>query len=613
MASLITLTVKEDGSMTRQKVTDPDLLSQLNQGSRQQVTDPALLAQLNDQQTQKPQEEQNLLQKVVRYGLQDPAIGLLKGGREFANIPHKISGGRIPEFSPSDYDFSAALGVETPTSTDKFVQGVGQYAPSMAIPGVGLGRAGQAVSKIPMVGKFASKALSEAIPQAGYAAAQAQPGDAIESGAEAGGTMVPFSVLSELMQGTNPIIRNVSKGGLGALGALIGREGAKQAGFGEFGSDVAGAFGGALGLRGHETTRERTGKLTEGVSPEMANPRLQAANRIGLDYLTPAEASLNPWTARREGALGKTAEGGRMLYERGMKRQGSERAAIEKTLDQIYSPEKMDKKISDAYSDLGPVNLPNEFPAQYEGNSIIKAAEKRVKNRPAYQESLKKMLPENVELAEGQSNAQPTSLVYWDHVKRALYDMEQEAARKGSGGESNILGDTRRDLVGQMDQHYPEYAEARGLYERKKTRQGLEKVFDQKEINGKNFYRALASEKKFDELLTHLKDAPEATQNLKDMRMLFKDIGGPPTIRTAKGTEERGMFQDRNPGKYLETLMEHVFTKGKNDKAAIEFITSKDWAKQMKAINKISDKQLKAAAIGMALSRGVAQTAGQSD
>ena len=141
----------------------------------------------------------------------------------------------------------------------------------------------------------------------------------------------------------------------------------------------------------------------------------------------------------------------------------------------------------------------------------------------------------------------------------------------------------------------------------------MEKVFDQKEINGQNFYRALASEKKFDELLSHLKDAPEAAQNLKDMRLLFKDLMGPPTIRTAKGTEERGMNQARSSGALLETLLENVFTKGGNDKAAIEFITSKDWAQKMKELNKISDKQLKISGISMALSRGIAQAAGQSD
>jgi len=560
-----------------------------------------------------PEDNQGFFQKALRYGVQDPLIGVLNMGREFSNLPNKISGGKIPEFSPSDYDFSSALGVENPTGIDKLLQGVGQYGPSMAIPGVNLGRAGQVISKIPIAGRFISKALSEAIPQATYSAAQAKPDEAIKSGVEAGGTMVPLSILSEWMGTAGPRSKMLAKILAGSGLGLLGREGAKQAGMGETASDFLGILSGALGARGMHSQKEVMNKLTEGVSPQVANPRIQAANRLGLDYLTPAEAGVSPWAAKRQGALGRTEEGGKMLYERAQKRQESEREAIERTLDKIYLPEKMDKKTSDAYYSLGPVNLPTEFPAQYEGNAIINAAEKRVKNRPAYQESLKKMLPENVRLAEGQSNAQPTSLVYWDHVKRALYDMEQEAARKGSGGESNILSDTRRNLVKKMDEFYPEYAEARGLYERKKTRKGLEKVFDQKEINGQNFYRALASEKKFDELISHLKDAPDAAQNLKDMRLLFKDLMGPPTIKTSKGMEERGMNQARNSGAFLENLLEHVFTKGGHDKAAIEFITSKDWAQKMKEINKISDKQLKMSALSMALSRGAAQAAGQSD
>lgn len=85
-------------------------------------------------------------------------------------------------------------------------------------------------------------------------------------------------------------------------------------------------------------------KLTEGVSADIANPRIAAANRLGLDYLTPAEAGVSPTTARRQGSLGRTEEGNKILYERGMQRQESERRAIDKTLDMIYSPEEMAPK-----------------------------------------------------------------------------------------------------------------------------------------------------------------------------------------------------------------------------------------------------------------------------
>ncbi len=595
------------------KVTDPNILAQLNSRTTK-VTDPSLLAQLNGE------DSENLLQKFQRYGknalqygVQDPAIGLLNMGREFANLPNKLSGGYIPEFSPSDYNFSETLGIEHPKAMDKLIQGLSQYAPTFVLPGVGLGRAGQTISKIPAVGKYLSKGISESIPQALYAGAQAPEGHELTSGAIAGGTMMPFSMLGQLMQGTNPIARNAARGLAAAGGAYFGREGAKSAGFGEVGADVAAILGGALGGRGYKSTQEMKRNLTEGVSPDVANPRLEAANRLGLDYLTPAEAGISQLASKAQGALGRTPEGAKLLNERSKARQESETRAINKTLDMIYSPEKMDKQVESAYKAINEVNLPQEFPLQFKNNEIINEAKSLVESTPAYKESLKSMLPKNVKLEPGQSDPQSTSLVYWDHIKRALDDMVNKAERAGNKNEARIISNTRAEMREQMDAAYPEYKEARALYERKIVREGLEKVFDQKEINGQNFYRALASQKKFDEILSHLKNAPEAAQNLKDMRLLFKEIMGPPTIKTAKGKEEYGMNMARNEGDFLKNVIEHAFTKGGNDKAAIEFITSKDWAKQLQEINKISDKQMKTVAFALSLSKGISQAVGYED
>ena len=562
-----------------------------------------------DNGKENPEDNENLLQKVVRHGLKDPAIGLLNMAKEFGNVPHKLFPS-LPE--QPNIDWGKELGVENPTPADKLIQGITQYGPSMAIPGVGLGRAGQAISKIPGAGKFLSKAISEAIPQGLYSAAQA-PQNNIKAGAEAAGTMVPLSILTQLMGSTNSKVKTLAKVLAGGATGLLGREGAKELGFGETGADVAGVLSGALGARGFNPKKDMVNKLTEGVSSDVANPRIKAANRLGLDFLTPAEAGVSPWAAKRQGALGKTEEGAKLLYEKGIKRRESEKRAIEKTLDQIYSPGKMDTQVKEAYENMNSVNLPQDFPMQFKDNEIIKEAKSMVESTPAYKESLKALMPKNVKLEPGQTDPQATSLVYWDHVKRAMDDMVNKAERAGNNNEARIISDTRAKMRDQMDAAYPEYADARALYERKMVRQGLEKVFDRKEINGTNFYNSLASEKKFNELMKSLKNAPEAKQNLTDMRMLFKDLMGPPTIKTAKGTEERGMNQSRSSGAFLENLLEHVFTRGGNDKAAVEFITSTDWAKQMKEINKISDKHLKMVAISMALSKGASQAAGQQE
>ncbi len=589
------------------------------------VTDPELLKKLN---TGNEENNENLLQKVkhyglntIKYGIQDPAIGLLNMGREFANLPNKVSGGYIPEWSPSEFDFSSALGVEKPDSGDKLIQMLSQYAPSFVLPGANLGKVGKVLGNIPKVskyvskagkvGKYGSKAISEAVPQALFAAAQA-PQHQLKAAGETAATMAPLSVLNQLMGSTNSKVKTIAKILGGGAAGLMGREGAKSLGFGEMGSDAAALFLGALGARGMDTVKDRKLRLSEGMNIPLANEKLKAANRLGLDYLTPAEAGESQLAATRQGALGKTEEGSKLLHEKTKSREASERRAIETTLNQIYS-DKLNPMVNAAYEGLKPVNLSTDFPLQYKDNKVIEAAEKRVKKSPAYQESLKKYLPENVKLEDWQANAAPTSLVYWDHVKRALYDMGQEAERKGAGGEANIYNDARRDLVNKMDEQYPEYEQARALYERKKVRQGLEKVFDRKAVTGSNFYKALESEKKFDELLHSLRNAPEAAQNLKDMRLVFKELLGSRTIKTAKGKEEYGMNERRSSGAFMESLIENVFTKGGNDKAAIEFITSKDWAKQLNEIKKISDKHMKLVAFALSLSKGISQAAGQQE
>lgn len=559
-----------------------------------------------------PEDDENLLQKVVRYGIKDPAIGLLNMGREFANLPHKLSGGHIPEFSPSDYNFGGALGVEKPEAADQLIQGLSQYAPAFALPGANIGRVGKALETIPKVGKYAAKALSDAIPQSLYAAAQA-PQHEGKAALESGATMAPFSILAEVMKGANPIARNAARALTAAGGAYLGRKSAQTAGFGEVGSDIGALIGGALGGRGYKSPTEMKQGLVEGVHPDIANPRIKAANRLGLAYLTPAEAGVSQLAAKAQGALGRTPEGAKLLNQRAKHRESTEQEAIERTLNKIYSPHVMDEKVKEAYSNLGEANLPQEFPLQYKDNEIINEAKRMVETTPAYKESLKSMLPKNAPLEPGQSDPQATSLVYWDHVKRAMDDMVNKAERAGNKNEARIISNTRSQMRDQMDEAFPEYKEARSLYERKMVREGLEKVFDQKEINGTNFYRALASQKKFEDLLGHLKNAPEAAQNLKDMRLLFKDLMGPPTIKTAKGKEEYGMNMARNEGDFLKNMLEHAFTRGGSDKAAIEFITSKDWAKQLEEINNIPNKQLKAVAFGLLLSKGISQAAGHQE
>ena len=95
-----------------------------------------------------PNQEMGFLNKLPR----NLATGLLNMGRGFANTPHNVAGllghsNAIPEFAPSNFDYGEALGLpKDKTLSDKILQGIGQYGPSLAIPGSTLPRliAGQA-------------------------------------------------------------------------------------------------------------------------------------------------------------------------------------------------------------------------------------------------------------------------------------------------------------------------------------------------------------------------------------------------------------------------------------------------------------------------------------
>jgi hypothetical protein len=172
MVLFIILMAKEDGNMTRQKVTDPALLAQLGESPRQKVTDPKLLAQLNSDEENQEDEgayldklpgQQGFLSKLPRNIM----IGLAHAGRNLHNLPHDLVQGfeqgtqgfgkqlsalpgsiqvnskPLSERLPYDErDFSQAFGQQgDPTMMDSLIQKGLEYAPEIAGAG-GLIRGG---------------------------------------------------------------------------------------------------------------------------------------------------------------------------------------------------------------------------------------------------------------------------------------------------------------------------------------------------------------------------------------------------------------------------------------------------------------------------------------
>ena len=157
---------------------------------------------------EQPEDNENLLQKVARYGLKDPLAGVLEMGKQLGNIPHKL----LP-FLPAqpNYNWSKEVGVENPNIIDKLIQNTAQYAPSLAIPGANIGRVAGALSKIaPKAGSMVAEGISQAIPQAAFGATQTE--NPLQGAAEGavGGFAAPY--LAKAFEAMRP--SNVLKGSL---------------------------------------------------------------------------------------------------------------------------------------------------------------------------------------------------------------------------------------------------------------------------------------------------------------------------------------------------------------------------------------------------------------
>lgn len=532
---------------------------------------------------QKPEKKpaQSLGDLMKRYYVKEPAASLGQFGHKLLNIPSKAAtfagqpelGGSLA-FRPG-LDYREMLGL--PQEQNALSMSIGmapELLSAVALPAARLGKVGEAVGSIPKAGKYLEKILAEALPQMGLAAAMSEPEDVLENAGTAGAIQAPFSGLSQLAVSPKPGLQRLAAYGLGGLGGAATTYGLEQAGAPSYVSGTGGLIAALLGKKAAGTKAMMMDELASGKNQQLASDRMAAAERIGLDFLTPEEAFNSPFLARKQGRLGKTDEGSELLYDKFQKRVESEQAAINKVLKDIHDPETMGPKAAELYKEAYKSKLPNDAIADLAQNEIVKHAINEVFKRPAYKQKLKDVPTE--------------SFAFWDQVKRAMDDMIEEAPRS----EAQIIRDTKKTLVNQMDELSPEYKQARALEERKFAREGLEKAFDKTNINsGHAFYKALNSKEDFADLMKHLRNVPEAQQTLKDMRELFKDFRKESTINKVRGLEQVGMKQDRNDLNALLTKIDSTFTKGKFDKEAIEFITSKDWQQQLEEINKISDKQ----------------------
>lgn len=559
---------------------------------------------LPDSMQQKPQEkEESFGQKAFRLGIRDPAIGVALLGRALLNAPHNVAslfglGDRVAPLAPQDFDYAKALGQEGEgTWVDKAIQMAPELGAAFAIPSSSLGIAGEALGMVPKVGKAAQSILGQTLPQVGFSAAMADRNPE-EAAKTTGAIMTPFATASHLAQSASPAVRNTAKGLAALFGGYLGHKAGEQTGLGEIAATPAALFSGALAGRYLHGKGGAIDEALQGITPKMledVQPKIEAMKRLGHQYQTPAELFSDPYLAARQGAASRTQGGGKLMQERGEQRLANEEDILDRFMNNISS--KADEKLIDPlYKEAGKTKLSSKLIDKFMENPVVQRAVSTVERAPEFQQEL--------------AGVSKNSVEYWNQVKRALDNVESKYTTSGDKVKARAVTKTRTALTEALDQASPIYEKARNAAELKITRENVAKLFNKKQMSGTTMYDFMKDKSKFDKLYNNLRNAPEAQQNLEDMRLLFKDLINPSSVRTAAQLEKTGMTKARSGGQFAEELMNKFLRTRKGEEAVADMLTNNKWMDEVRRINTISDKKRKAAEItnllGRAMSQGLA-------
>lgn len=464
----------------------------------------------------------------------------------------------------------------------RFLQALGSYGPEIAasalvpeLPIVGalskIPALAKAFQSIPRAAKYGQKILGNAIPQAGVAAAF-NPTQAGESAALAGGVTAPFAAASQLALSGNPAARMAGRIGGGLGGAGLGYAASQALPFSSL-SEIPATLGGAvLGFRGTPTSALNR-NLMKGLEGTEYKPSLEAAERLGLDYLTPAEASANPFLGAEQGNIGKTPEGARNLYQKAKGRVESETGSIQNLFETMYNPKEAAKKTK-LYSEINKHKLPEEKINKFISNDIVKDAEELALKDSAFRQELKGLGRDSVG--------------YWDVVKQKIDDMASSSSKDANKKRFGKIDTARKDLLKELDKVAPTYKDARYLHERGLAREKLEDHFSNRKMIGTNMFKAISDKGKFENFMKQMRGVPEAQQQLKDMRMVFENLINPITARSASALSRTNMNKSRSSYQDFVGAFKDALSKGKYDKSAVELITDPKWADKLHEISKLS-------------------------
>lgn len=554
----------------------------------------------------KPKPEQSLQQKIARYGIQNPLVGAGKMGRNMAGLYQNIP---IVKKLTSDEQMSKAMGLPPPSEQgagDIASQAIPDVAGAMLTPGAQLPNyMTKLLSKAPgIAGKVMPKVASEGISQGLYGSAVSPPGQKTQGGLMSAALSAPFAGLSKAAEVTpSAVTRQATSAGLGGLGGLMGYEMGEQAGMPGWASGGLGALLGASAYRGAARPEYQMKKQLEGVTPEKAAENLAKADRLKIN-ITPAEAIESPGLGRTHAKAAKSKAGSEEYYQQLKNRNLQEQGSIERLMNLIYNEEKHKPLKDAAYETSKMDQVDPMFIMEYTNNPIIQEAISKIEKDPELMRMMDNLPKETKQISGvgSTSTGKPSKeyVGYWDTVKKYL-DKKIERLEQGKGSsvdkmKEGSLKSLRKEMVNKLDNYSDDYKVARGLSEREKARETINKAFNKVDVKtGHELYKTIKNNDKFEDLLFHLRNEPEAVQMLQDMKSLFNEARQMPKISTSAGLEGTGMLESRNLGNFFKQLLNKITQNGEIDKEAINMVYSGKWQQMMDELNQVTDRQMKMA------------------
>lgn len=309
--------------------------------------------------------------------------------------------------------------------------------------------------------------------------------------------------------------------------------------------------------------KEELFKDLEHEDLEHLDEREAAGKLLELNYNTIGELLDSPFESAKQGDVGRTPKGRKLLNKLGKGRLLSEEASINKTLNDIYNEHTLSPEKNEAYRNTMEARVPEEFVQKWSADPVVKKAMQELQHESAYEKSLGK-------------NPDKGSFRYWDHIKKIIGDMESgtEKVKGTKKFKKSVYTGTRNEMVGEMDVIHPEYASARRISEREHIKNDIERYFNTRKKSGNNFYKFLSDTQKFDTLMERLEGLPIAQEKLRAWKKIGEGlIPEHVSNRTAKALQQTSMTKSRNQVDAIEKELD-ILHGQKHDVAKVKLITN---------------------------------------